>query len=271
MTTFDTPSARQGGVQSVDRAVAILDLLAERSEAGVTEIAYAIGVHKSTASRLLASLEAGRLVEQTTHRGSFRLGFGLMRLAAPVSGRMDVTREGLPVLEALAAEVGETVNLAVLRGTDVVNLEQVRGPATITTVNWVGQPTPLHATSSGKVLLAAFAPDDLAAFLARPLPRFTPQTITEAPELERELVRVREQGYATTTEELELGLDAVAAPVRDAGGRVVAAISVSGPVYRLDAARMAEVAPAVVAAAADLSRRLGYAPPPSTDTASSPS
>jgi DNA-binding IclR family transcriptional regulator len=271
MTTFDSSSARQGGVQSVDRAVAILDLLAERSEAGVTEIADAIGVHKSTASRLLASLEAGRLVEQTTHRGSFRLGFGLMRLAAPVSGRMDVTREGLPVLEALAAEVGETVNLAVLRGTDVVNLEQVRGPATITTVNWVGQPTPLHATSSGKVLLAAFAPDDLAAFLARPLPRFTPQTITEAPELERELVRVREQGYATTTEELELGLDAVAAPVRDAGGRVVAAISVSGPVYRLDAARMAEVAPAVVAAAADLSRRLGYAPPPSTDTASSPS
>lgn len=271
MTTFDSSSARQGGVQSVDRAVAILDLLAERSEAGVTEIADAIGVHKSTASRLLASLEAGRLVEQTTHRGSFRLGFGLMRLAAPVSGRMDVTREGLPVLEALAAEVGETVNLAVLRGTDVVNLEQVRGPATITTVNWVGQPTPLHATSSGKVLLAAFAPDDLAAFLARPLPRFTPQTITEAPALERELARVREQGYATTTEELEQGLDAVAAPVRDAGGRVVAAISVSGPVYRFDAARMAEVAPAVVAAAADLSRRLGYAPPPSTDTASSPS
>ena len=271
MTTFDTPSARQGGVQSVDRAVAILDLLAERSEAGVTEIADAIGVHKSTASRLLASLEAGRLVEQTTHRGSFRLGFGLMRLAAPVAGRMDVTREGLPVLETLAAEVGETVNLAVLRGTDVVNLEQVRGPATITTVNWVGQPTPLHATASGKVLLAAFAPDDLAAFLARPLPRLTPQTIAEAPALARELARVREQGYATTAEELEQGLDAVAAPVRDAGGHVVAAISVSGPVYRFDAARMAEVAPAVVAAAADLSRRLGYAPPPSTHAASSPS
>jgi DNA-binding IclR family transcriptional regulator len=269
VTTFDTPSARPGGVQSVDRAVAILYLLAERSEAGVTEIASAIGVHKSTASRLLASLEGGRLVEQTTHRGSYRLGSGLLRLAAPVSGRMDVTREGRPVLEALAGEVGETVNLAVLRGTDVVNLEQVRGPATITTVNWVGQPTPLHATSGGKVLLAALAPDDLAAFLARPLPRFTPETITERPALEHELARVREQGYATTTEELEQGLDAVAAPVRDAGGHVVAAITVSGPVYRFDAARMAEVAPAVVAAGADLSRRLGYAP--STDTASSPS
>jgi DNA-binding IclR family transcriptional regulator len=269
VTTSDTPSARPGGVQSVDRAVAILDVLAERSEAGVTEIASAIGVHKSTASRLLASLEGGRLVEQTTHRGSYRLGSGLLRLAAPVSGRMDVTREGRPVLEALAGEVGETVNLAVLRGTDVVNLEQVRGPATITTVNWVGQPTPLHATSGGKVLLAALAPDDLAAFLARPLPRFTPETITERPALEHELARVREQGYATTTEELEQGLDAVAAPVRDAGGHVVAAITVSGPVYRFDAARMAEVAPAVVAAGADLSRRLGYAP--STDTASSPS
>ena len=192
-----------------------------------------------------------------------------MRLAAPVVGRMDVTREGLPVLEALATAVGETVNLAVLRGTVAVNLEQVRGPAAITTVNWVGQPTPLHATASGKVLLAAFAPDDLAAFLARPLARLTPQTVAEAPALEHELARVREQGYAMTNEELEQGLNAVAAPVRDAGGRVVAAISVSGPVYRFDAARMAEVAPAVVAAAADISRRLGYAPP-STDSASSP-
>jgi DNA-binding transcriptional ArsR family regulator len=108
----------------VTENVAILDLLAERSEAGVTEIADAIGVHKSTASRLLASLEAGRLVEQTTHRGSFRLGFGLMRLAAPVSGRMDVTREGLPVLEALARDV-------VVIASDIPANREVLGPAQV--------------------------------------------------------------------------------------------------------------------------------------------
>jgi DNA-binding IclR family transcriptional regulator len=250
--------ARPSGVQAVDRAVAILELLSDRPAAGVTEIARAIGVHKSTAFRLLASLEAGDLVEQAAHRGSYRLGFGLVRLATAVSDRLELTRQARPVCEALAAQVGETVNVAVLRSGEVVNLEQVQGPTTITTVNWVGRLTPPHATSAGKVLLAALPPDELDGFLAEEVPRFTPGTVTEPAALRQELARAHELGYAITVEELEPGLNAIAAPVRDRTGQVVAAISVSAPAFRLAPERIAEIAPAVVAAGADLSRRLGY-------------
>jgi DNA-binding IclR family transcriptional regulator len=258
VTKSRVPEARAGGVQSVDRAIAILELLSDQPTAGVTEIAQAIGVHKSTAFRLLASLEAGDLVEQTAHRGSYRLGFGLVRLATVVSDRLELTRQARPVCEALAAQVGETVNVAVLRGGEVVNLEQAQGPTTITTVSWVGRLTPPHATSAGKVLLAALAPEELEGFLAEELPRFTAGTVTELAALRRELARARELGYAVTVEELEPGLNAIAAPVRDRTGQVVAAISVSAPAFRLGPERIAEIAPAVAAAGADLSRRLGY-------------
>ena len=258
MTTSRIPEARPGGVQAVDRALAILELLSDRQAAGVTEIAQAIGVHKSTAFRLLASLEASDLVEQTAHRGTYRLGFGLVRLATAVSERLELTRLARPVCDTLAAQVGETVTLAVLRGSEVVNLEQVQGPTAITTVNWLGRTTPAHATSGGKVLLAALAPEELEGFVAEELPRFTAGTVTEPAALRRELARVRELGYAVTEEELEPGLNAIAAPVRDRTGQVVAAISVSAPAFRLGSERLAEIAPAVVAAGADLSRRLGY-------------
>lgn len=245
-------------MQAVDRAIAILELLSERSPAGVTAIAQAIGVHKSTAFRLLVSLEANDLVEQTAHRGSYRLGFGLVRLATAVSDRLELTHQARPVCEALATQVGETVNLALLRGREVVNLEQVQGPSTITTVSWVGKPTPWHATSSGKVLVAALAPEELENFLAEELVRFTAGTITEPEALRRELTRARELGYAVTVEELEPGLNAIAAPVHDHTGQVVAALSASAPAFRLGPERLAEIAPTVVAAGADLSRRLGY-------------
>src|SRR5919108_2396984 len=258
MATSRIPEARPGGVQAVDRAVAILELLSDQPTAGVTEIAEAIGVHKSTAFRLLASLEAGDLVEQTAHRGTYRLGFGVVRLATAVSDRLELTRQARPVCEALAVQVGETVNLALLRGSEVVNLEQVQGPNTITTVNWVGRPTPPHATAGGKVLLAALSPDELEGFLTEKLPGFTAETITQPAALRRDLARARELGYAITLEELEPGLNAVAAPVRDRTGQVVAAISVSAPAFRLGPERIAEIAPATVAAGADLSRRLGY-------------
>ncbi|MEV4325088.1 helix-turn-helix domain-containing protein, partial [Microbispora rosea] len=146
--------ASGGGVQSVDRAISIMEILAGRGEAGVTEIAAEIEVHKSTAFRLLGALEARGLVEQTEDRGKYRLGFGLVRLAGSVSMRMDVTQQSRPVCHRLAEEIGETVNIAVLRSHYAVNLDQVRGPSAVTAYNWVGQLTPLHATSSGKVLLA---------------------------------------------------------------------------------------------------------------------
>jgi DNA-binding IclR family transcriptional regulator len=247
-----------GPVQSVDRAAAILEILARDGEAGVTEVARELGVHKSTASRLLAALDRRELVTQDTARGKFRLGAGIVRLAGAASRRLDVVQEGRPVCRALAQEVGETVNLAIMSGRDALYLDQVAGPAALSPHNWAGQRIPLHATSDGKVLLAYLPEADLAECLTPPLARFTDRTITDAEDFPRLLAEVRRQGYATAVEELEAGLTAIAAPVRNAEGAVIASISASGPSFRIPAGRIPALAVAVRRAAAELSRRLGW-------------
>lgn len=248
-----------GGVQSVDRAVSVLEILARLGEVGVTELASEIGVHKSTVSRLLSALEDHELVEQAYERGKYRLGFGLLRLSNAVSGQLDVTQQGREICERLAAELGETVNIAVLRSHYVVNVDQARGPRSVGSHNWVGELTPLHATSSGKILLAHMSPDARHDVLAEAgLTRYTDRTITSVDELDRQLVAIAADGHVISTEEMEPGLTAVAAPIRDHAGIVIAALSVSGPVYRLDADRAREIVPAVVAAADAVSERMGH-------------
>lgn len=245
-------------VQSVDRAVSVLEILARRGEAGVTEIARELGVHKSTAFRLLGVLVGRDLVEQPGERGKYRLGMGVIRLAGATAARLDLTLQGRLVCDELAGEVGETVNLAVARDGVAVNIYQAQGSATVAAHNWVGQRTPLHATSSGKVLLASLPEAERVAVLAAGLDRFTPHTVTSVRTLAEQLDAIRQRGYAVAIEELELGLNAVAAPIRSYGGTVVAALSASGPAYRLCQDRVAEVAQAVIRAAAEISRRMGY-------------
>ena len=248
-----------GGVQSVDRAVSVLEILAQRGEAGVSEVAADIGVHKSTAFRLLAALEERELVEQTQDRGKYRLGFGILRLASAVPGQLDVTHQSRAICEQLAAELGETVNIAVRRSHFVVNIDQVRGPSAVATHNWVGELTPLHATSSGKVLLAYMTPEQRREVLTSSgLARLTAHTITSQQELEGQVEATARDGYAISVEELEDGLNAVAAPIRDHTSGVIAALSVSGPVYRFTEERMREVVPDIVAAAAAISQRMGH-------------
>ena len=130
----------------------ILELLARDGEAGVTEIAAELGVHKSTAFRLLATLEAHRLVEQDSDRGRYRLGVGNLRLAGATTARLDLVQEARPVCRQLAADTGETVNIAVRAETSALYLDQVAGSSALQSHNWVGQHIPLHATSNGKVL-----------------------------------------------------------------------------------------------------------------------
>jgi DNA-binding IclR family transcriptional regulator len=256
-----------GPIQSVDRAAAILEILARDGDAGVTEVARELGVHKSTASRLLAALDRRELVTQDTARGRFRLGVGIVRLAGAAARRLDLVQESRPVCRALAQEVGETVNIAILSGRDALYLDQVAGPAALSPHNWAGQRIPLHATSDGKVLLAYLPPHEIAEHLM-PLPRFTDHTITTGSGLARALAEVRQHGYATAVEELEEGLTAVAAPVRNAEGRVIASISTSGPSFRIPADRIPALAGSVRRAAAEISRRLGWTDP---GTASPPS
>jgi DNA-binding IclR family transcriptional regulator len=250
-----------GPVQSVDRAVAILEILARDGEAGVTEVARELDVHKSTASRLLAALGRRELVAQDMARGRFRLGVGILRLAGAAGRRLDVVQESRPVCQALAKEVGETVNLAILSGRDALYLDQVAGPAALSPHNWAGQRIPLHATSDGKVLLAYLPAAEVAEHLTLPLQRFTDRTITSLAEFPRVLAEVRQRGYACAVEELEQGLTAVAAPLRNADGQVIASISASGPSFRIPEERIGAVAGSVRHAAAAISRRLGWTGP----------
>ena len=254
----DAPNGSQ--VQSVDRALSILEILARHGELGVTEIAGELDVHKSTAFRLISALEAHRLVEQLGERGKYQLGFGVIRLAGATTARMSLPREGKQVCRRLAGELGETVNIAVLDGDAIINIAQEQGSSSITAQNWVGRRTAPHATSSGKVLLAWAEDDELATVLDHGLARFTEHTITLNAMLNTQLMQVRELGWAYTTEELEIGLNAVAAPIRDSGGSVVGAITVSGPSYRLSAESFHEVAEKIMAGGAEISRRLGFHP-----------
>ena len=172
-TATETPN----GVQSVDRALRILEILARSGESGVTEMAQALEVHKSTAFRLVATLEQHGLVEQVEGRGKYRLGVGLLRLAGATSARLDVVQEARPLCKQLAALTGETVNLATLSGHSALYLDQVAGPSALQPHNWVGQHIPLHATSNGKVLMAWLPAAELGDLLGR-LPAYTGLTIT---------------------------------------------------------------------------------------------
>ena len=245
------------GVQSVDRALTILAVLARLGQAGVSEIAAELGVHKSTAFRLVSTLESHEIVEQTEVRGKYRLGLGLVRLAGASSARLDVVQEARPVCRKLAADSGETVNIAVLSDRSALYLDQVAGQSALQSHNLVGQHIPLHATSNGKVLLTGLSSDEIEKRLPR-LPSYTSETVTSKAKLRRELAEVRAQGYAVAVDELEVGLTAIAAPIRNAHGDVIASLSVSGPSFRLGEARVKELIPVVQDAADEVSRRLGY-------------
>ncbi|MFB1298210.1 IclR family transcriptional regulator [Mycobacterium sp. pW049] len=250
----DPPAA----VQSVDRALTVLEIVASLGQAGVTEIAAELGVHKSTVSRLIAVLEARGYVERVSERGKYRLGFAIPRLAHVAGGQSDLVKLGQAACDMLSVDAGETTNLAVLDQDRIVNIVESIGPAEITLRTWVGQSCPAYATSSGKVLLAGLDPNDVRSRVPVPITVFTDRTVRSVADLQDELSVVRERGWASVSEELEVGLNAVAAPVYGAHAQVVAALSVSGPAYRLAPERFEEVAKQTIAAADEISHRLGW-------------
>lgn len=243
-------------VQSVDRALSILEVLAHRGSGTLTELAEDLDVHKSTAFRLVATLEEHGLVEQSENRGRYRLGMGILRLAGATGARLDLVQEARPITRELASETGETVNIAVLSEASALYVEQVAGSSALQSHNWVGQHIPLHATSNGKVLLSGLDREALDPLLEN-LRLHTEVTKVDPVALRTELTQVRSQGYAVAVDELEVGLAAVAAPIRNAHGDVMASMSVSGSTFRLSGDRLTEIVQAVVVAAAEVSRRLG--------------
>jgi len=250
--------ARDGGVRSVERAVAILDVLATSGWRTGAEIARELHVHRSTALRLLGTLERHALVERDPRSAKYRLGRRLPQLASVVTGESDLRTLARPVCEGLAGALGETVTLDVLVGDEIVPIEQATASTSVVGVNWLGRRTPAHCTASGKVILA-FGPVAIRErLLGRHLEKPTAHTITGEGDLRAQLRDALNDGFARTYEELEIGLDAIAAPVFAASGEVVAALDVSGPSHRLRAEGRPELVRLTLDAAADLSRRLGF-------------
>ena len=249
-------------VRSVDRAAALLLALGEsQGEAGVTELARRLGLHKSTASRLLATLQKRGLVEQDDETGKYRLGLVVIRLAERAERTLDLRGIALPELERLARLTHETTGLGILDGDTMLTVAQVDGPNLIAVGDWTGRATPLHCVASGKVLLSSLAEREVLRIVRRGLVSYTERTIVELEPLLEELARIRRRGYATAIGEYELGLNAVAAPVHDARGNVIAAVDIWGPAFRLTPRRIPELAAQAREAAAAISVRLGGTAP----------
>jgi DNA-binding IclR family transcriptional regulator len=246
-------------LQTVDRALRLLLLFEEvGQEYRVGELAAMLGVDKSIASRLAATLAKRGFLERAPGSGAFRLGPELGRLGILALGSShNLIELARGTMERLAEETGETVNLARLEGNKAVNIAQVDGPHLVGVGDWTGWKTEPHATANGKVLLAFAGSESEDLPLETPLKAFTERTITSLRELRSELKRVRSEGWGATLGELEEGFNGVAVPVFDASGRCLAALSVSGPVYRMPQARLPEVAAPCKKAAEEIGARLG--------------
>jgi DNA-binding IclR family transcriptional regulator len=258
-------------VRSVDRAAALLLALGDsQGEAGVTELARRLGLHKSTASRLLATLQKRGLVEQDDDSGKYRLGLVVIRLAERAERTLDLRGIAMPELERLARATHETNGLGVIDGDKLLTVAQADGPNLVAVGDWTGRTVPLHCAAGGKVLLAALAEREVLGIVRRGLAPCTERTLVDLEPILEELARVRRRGYATALGEFELGLNAVAAPVYDARGAVIAAVHIWGPGFRVTPRRMPELAAHARETAAAISIRLGGTGTPAQPSRSAP-
>lgn len=252
-----SPPEIKGGIQVIERMMKLLDALARyESPASLKQLALETDLHPSTAHRILAAMTSAGFAERTQN-GSYRLGIRLLELGNLVKSRLDVRAAALPPMEALHQQLGESVNLGIRQGDEIVYIERTSsGRSTVRAVHLVGARAPLHVTAVGKLYLAEDTPDAVADYARRTgLPGLTTTSLTTLAALKRELERVRHQGVAFDNEEIEPGLRCIAAPVHDDTGLLVAGLSVSAPAER----HSPEWAALVRQAADTISASIGYA------------
>jgi IclR family KDG regulon transcriptional repressor len=255
--TFGGPVQRpMARVQSIERAFAVLGALAD-GPVGVSEVAARVELPKSTVARLLASLTTEGAVERVTGDSRYRLGGRLLSLASSIQPIRSLIGLARPHLVELASELGEAAGLSVADGFEVHYIDQIETAHQVRIRDWTGSRVPMHAVSSGLVLLAHLPPSTLDAFLASPLERFTPRTATDPTSLRARLGQVRADGFAWVHEEFAEGLNSVAAPVSDETGAIAAAVHVHGPAYRFPGdADEREIGRRVLATAGAITRRV---------------
>jgi DNA-binding IclR family transcriptional regulator len=255
-------SSLPSGVQVIRRSFAVLRALGN-GPLGVSEVAAASRIPKSTAARLLAALVSEGAVEQVPGERRYRLGPDLLAIASGLSETWDIVAIARPVLVDLAAELGEPAGVSIRDGWTVQYVDQVEppNPNPVQVRDWTGTRIPLHAVSSGHVFLAQFPAPVLARYLAEPLESFTPRTLTDAPALLERLREVRRDGHAWVRDEYAVGITSVAAPIADARAEIVAAVHVHGPSYRFPVeGEESSIAAAVRTAASRIGVRLRAAP-----------
>ena len=227
--------AAKNPIQVIERMMRLLEVLAQHPEPlALKQIAKDTGLHPSTAHRILSSMAADRLVDRV-EPGSYRLGMRLLELGNLVKSRISVRELALPLMRELHAATGETVNLSVRHDDEIVYVERTSsGRSAMRVVHVIGARASLHATAAGKLFLLEDGPSRMRDYARRTgLAAHTKNTLSNSALLERELERIRRQGWATDNEEAELGVRCVAAGIRDDAGRLVAALSLSTPAERM--------------------------------------
>lgn len=257
----DAAEARESRyVQSVERAAALLRAVATATGAAATATALAerVGLNRTTTWRILTTLEQQQLVFLDRTTGRYSLGFGLIDLAGQAAGASMATTSQT-VVRRIARRIGETVALAVPRPGGLTYVAEASDAGNVVSVAWQGRPVPLHATSTGKVLLAFSDEEEVEELLGEPerggLPRFTPATITSRAQLAAELARTRKRGFSVCRGEFEPSAWGVSAPVLDVTGRPIAVLSIWGPPERINAKRFAELGALAVEGAAQIAGR----------------
>lgn len=253
------PVEAKSPIQVIERMMKLLDVLSYYHDpVSLKQLALETGLHPSTAHRILGAMSVSGFVERADP-GTYRLGIRLLELGNLVKSRINIRDSALPLMQQLHQKLGESVNLGVRQGDEIVYVERTSsGRSSVRVVHLVGARAPLHVTAVGKLYLVEDGIEKVRDYAKRTnLPRYTATSITTLPMLEKELDRVRRHGVAFDNEEIEQGLRCIAAPVRDDTGELVAGLSVSAPAERHNP----EWAALVRAAADQISAAIGYVKP----------
>ncbi|SFB13739.1 MULTISPECIES: IclR family transcriptional regulator [unclassified Bacillus (in: firmicutes)] len=251
---------RENVVKSVSRALDIITIVSmKKGGIGVTEIAKQIDINKSSVYRILSTLVQYGYIEQDSETGRYKLGYKFLEVSTKLLDSIDLREEAKPFLLELENETNEVIHLVVYDQGEVVYIEKLEGNETLRMHSKVGKRAPMHCTSVGKAILAHLPSSVVLEILERRgMAMHTEHTITDKDQFLKELIQVKQKGYALDLEENETGITCIAAPIFDHLGKVIAAISISGPTIRMTDERMESLQDRMIEIGKQISARLGY-------------
>jgi DNA-binding IclR family transcriptional regulator len=252
----------ENSVQSVDRALDIMEYLSEKKKAcGVTEISNAVGLHKSTVHRLLNTLMNRGYVEKDIDSDNYMVGKRVLMLGSSVLDRMDVRTMARPYIRRLSERTNEVVHLSILDGDEAVYIDKVESlkQSSVRMNSQIGKRVPLYCTAVGKILLSSMKEEQVADLLkGKDMHKFTNNTIDSVDGYIKELEKVRKVGYSTDEMEHEEGIRCIAAPIYDRKGKITASVSISGPIFHMTEERMPEIKSELLKTAEEISEQMGF-------------